>query len=153
VAILEVSLEERRGQGAEAQDLAARADGGQQGLGRAGHQQDVGRGSRLLEALEQRVLRLLRHGVRVVDHERARATLEGAGRDLAHQGADLLDLDGRGLGLDDEHVGMQPALHAAAGHALAASVPARLAEKRPRHGKGEGALPHPLRPAEEQRGG
>ena len=84
-------------QRAEAQHLAARADRLAQAERRPGDEHDVRPRRRLLEALQQRVLRRLVHRVGVVDHEHAAAGLEGRPGDLADEVADLVDAD-LGLG-------------------------------------------------------
>ena len=85
------------GQRAEAQHLAAGADRLPQAGRRRRDEDHVRARRRLLEALEERVLRRLVHRVGVVDHEHAAAGLEGRPRDLADEVADLVDAD-LGLG-------------------------------------------------------
>ena len=116
-------------------------------------------GRRLLEALEQRVLRLLGHQVRVVDHERARARLEGPADDLAHQLAHLLDLDAsrRALGLRPGQVRVE-APCAVRWHARTAAARRRprapLAQSRARAAaRASVRLPTPSGPASSSAGG
>ena len=136
----------------------------------------MGRGRRLLEALEQGVLGLLVHEVGVVDDHRPRATLEGAALQLLDELPHLVDLEARLPGLGQQQVGVEAevaqggvplvldlaaqvgerlehALRALTRRAPSAGVPAlALADQGQRGLQGQGALAHALGAREEQGG-
>ncbi len=88
----ERGFDRRRGQRRELDRLAARGDRLQQRLGLGAEQDQVGERRRLLERLQQRVLALVAHRLRRLDHEDPPAALEGpVGGGADHPLAHLLD--------------------------------------------------------------
>ncbi len=109
----------------ESQHAASRTDRGRQQVRARRHEhEDVAR-RRLLERLEQRVLRVDAEFIRVVDDDHPRAALEGPVADLANQLPRLGDDDLALVvgSLDEEHVRVEPPADAAAGCARSARVP------------------------------
>ncbi len=138
----------------EPQPPAARLDSRAQGVGH-GRDQDQDRGGRrLLERLQERVLRLIGELVGGIDDVHAPAPFEGAVvHRLEHARAQRLDLD-RGLvaAVEDGHVGVLAAGDALAGRAGAARVAGGAAGTVHglRQGQCHGPLADALGPAEEQ---
>ena len=159
MALLEMRFQERGGKRAEAEDLAPRADRGQQRLGRRRHEHDVRRRRRLLEALQQRVLRLLRHGVRVVDTMNARALPSKGRAPISRTSVRTCSILMAGvLASGSTWMTITSGCSAAlrrAGTAAQRRSRRRFSDaqsKRPRDGEGERALAHALRSRQEQRG-
>ena len=129
---------------AEAELLATREDRRQQRRRLHGDEDQRAVAARLLERLEQRVLRLRREQMRVVDDADLRAAGERAEAELALEIADLLDRD-VALALerpgDRAHVGMRAGGDRAARVARAAGLERlRLAVQSERERAGDHAL-------------
>ena len=105
----------RRSQPPKTQPLASGSDRRQQRIGGIGDEDERGRVRRLLERLEDGVLRVDTHLLRLVDDDDAAAAFEGTVSRALDRLADLLDLDGAGLaGFDAEDVRVDAADDAAA---------------------------------------
>ena len=121
-----------RAQPAEPQPRAPRPHRRRQRVGSGRHEHEHRAGRRLLQALEQRVLRVGAHRVRVVDDDHPAATLEGPIGRLRDDITNLFDLDGAALlRQDEQHVAEGPALNAPAHRALAAPIDREVAGPRP----------------------
>ncbi len=112
-----------RRQASKAKPLAAGADRGKQQLGGRGDEHERGRVRRLLERLQQRVLRVRNDPLRIVDDDDAAPSFEWTVGGALDRVADLLDLDGAGLTwLDEQHVGVNATRDPPAGGARSAGV-------------------------------
>jgi len=92
-------------------------------VGTRGHEDQDGRGWRLLEGLEQRVLRGRYQRVRLVNDDDPATSFKWAIGHAIDDLSDLFDLDRSGVaGLDEENIGENTAANTQAGRADAAGV-------------------------------
>ena len=141
-------------QPAECQPHRAGAHGAEQRV-RRGRGEDEHRGvRRLLERLEQGVLRALGEGVGVAHGDHPPLALERAEAAARQRLADHVDLDGAGIvGRQGDHVDVDAATDAIArpAHTAGVAVGGRLAVDRLGQGLRDPPLPHAGRAGEEQR--
>jgi hypothetical protein len=109
----------------EPQALAARAHRGQQRIRQGGDEDEDARRGRFFQGLEQRVLPVEDHRVRLVDHDYAATSFERPIPRRVDRRADLVGFDRAGLfGLEEQHVRVHAPRDAFTGIAFAAGVSA-----------------------------
>ena len=110
-------------QPAEPEALAPRQDRWQKQIGPRRHENEYRCGGRLFESLQQRILGLDHHGVRIIHDDDTPATLEWPVRGALDRLADLIDLDRAGLTrLDNQDVRMDTTCDSLAGCADSAGI-------------------------------